>query len=73
MKSASGLLVALPLSFGLVAGPVSAGSASSDSVSEQLATQRSMQGVPMDARNIRTNCNSFGPQTHYRCRTTWDD
>lgn len=73
MKLHFGFLVALPLALGLVAGPASAGSMTNDSVSRRLATERSMQGVPSDARNVQTKCNSFGPSTHYRCRTTWDD
>lgn len=55
------------------AGAVSAESLTRDSVSNDLATGRSMQQVPQDGRNVNTQCVSFGPTPHYRCTTTWDE
>ncbi len=32
-----------------------------------------MNNIPMDATNRRTSCEAFGPSTHYRCTSSWDD
>jgi hypothetical protein len=65
--------VALPLALAAWAVPASAGSRTDESTSQRMAATRSMDGVPMDATNRRTHCHSFGPSTHYRCTSTWDD
>jgi hypothetical protein len=65
--------LALPLALATWTAPASAGSRTDESTSERLAVTRSMEGVPMDATNRRTHCQSYGPSTHYRCTSTWDD
>jgi hypothetical protein len=73
MKNLSLAALGLPLAFAIWATPASAGSRTDESTSQRLAATRSMEGVPMDATNRRTHCQSFGPSTHYRCTSTWDD
>lgn len=65
--------LAIPFVIGLAAAPALAGSATNESVSEQLAMQRSLSNVPDGAAITRQECTSFGPQMHFRCHVEWTD
>ncbi len=63
----------VPFMLGLAAAPALAGSATNESVNEELARQRSLSDVPAGAAITRSDCTSFGPQMHFRCHVEWDD
>ena len=65
--------LAIPFMIGLAAAPALAGSATNESVSEQLALERTLSNVPEGAAITRSECTSFGPQMHFRCHVEWND
>jgi hypothetical protein len=74
MTSLLKAVLVIPFLIGLATAPALAGgSATNDSVSEELARQRSLSDVPDGSTITREDCTSFGPQTHFRCHVEWDD
>lgn len=75
MNSLLKAALTLPFVIGLAAAPALAGSgsASAESVSQELARSLALANVPTGAMITTQECDSFGPQSHFRCNVHWND
>lgn len=62
-----------PFLIGLAASPALAGSATQETVGLQLDRALSLPEVPTGVAVTGQGCETFGPDTHFRCHVEWND
>ncbi|WP_216903799.1 hypothetical protein [Synechococcus sp. CCY 9618] len=63
----------LPLWIGFAAFPALAAGATQESVGLQRARASSLPEVPTGVAVTGQGCETFGPETHFRCHVGWND